>query len=139
MRIVDGAPPSSEELLLEEVLLPKGPLGTALPRDRRAFLRDREAVPGLGLSRGDGETTRLRPSEVVASDWLPGSVARVYGIDAGADRRTQARELAVRDHVARRAGVHPSRMTLAFSPTPQEALQADEGNAGGRLAPPSVS
>ncbi|MEE8525578.1 MAG: beta-ketoacyl synthase N-terminal-like domain-containing protein, partial [Thermoanaerobaculia bacterium] len=114
---IDGAPWA--ELLLEEVLLPKGPLGTAPPGDRRAFLRDHQAVPGLTLARRTsgpaGEITRLKVTEVAASDWLPGTVARVYGVSPDADRRTLTREVAVRDHVAQWAGVHPGRMSLEWT------------------------
>ncbi len=39
------------QLRLVEVLFPKGPLGSAPPAARRAFLRDRRFVPGLRLSR----------------------------------------------------------------------------------------
>ena len=93
---------------LEEALLPKGPLGRAEPAERRAFLRDRIAVPGLSLSRVDGDRTELRLADVVASDWLPGTVAGVYGV-RGSDL---VREVALRDHAASRLGVHPSRVWL---------------------------
>ncbi len=114
---IDGVPWA--EVLLEEVLLPKGPLGTTPPGDRRAFLRDRQAVPGLTLARRTsgpaGEITRLKVMEVAASDWLPGTVARVYGVSASADRRTLTREVAVRDHVAQWAGVHPCHLSLEWT------------------------
>ncbi|HZI55622.1 MAG TPA: 1-acyl-sn-glycerol-3-phosphate acyltransferase, partial [Verrucomicrobiae bacterium] len=92
---------------LVEILLPKGPIGTASPAARRAFLRDRCYVPGVALSRFDGTTTRLAGIEVHQSDWLPGNVARIYSVPpAGRERLTA--EVAVREHVARRAFVHPS-------------------------------
>jgi hypothetical protein len=89
---------------LVEVLLPKGPIGSAEAADRRAFLRDRKHVEGLALSRlGDGET-RLSGVEVKGSDWLSGTVRTAYAL-TGTDA---VREIAVKDHVAQRAGVHPS-------------------------------
>jgi 3-oxoacyl-(acyl-carrier-protein) synthase/3-hydroxymyristoyl/3-hydroxydecanoyl-(acyl carrier protein) dehydratase/1-acyl-sn-glycerol-3-phosphate acyltransferase len=96
---------------LVEVLLPRGPIGAA-PRDaRRAFLRDRRFVPGVALSSGQGDATRLSQATLKQSDWLPGNVAAIYGVPA--DRRGELlTEVAVRDHVARRAFVHPSTVTL---------------------------
>ncbi|MFM2244230.1 MAG: hypothetical protein RL071_304, partial [Pseudomonadota bacterium] len=71
------------ELVLAEALFPKGPLGSAPPDQRRAFLRDRRGN-GLALSRsaiascGRRETT-LSARTVAATDWLPGTVAGIYG------------------------------------------------------------
>jgi 3-oxoacyl-(acyl-carrier-protein) synthase/3-hydroxymyristoyl/3-hydroxydecanoyl-(acyl carrier protein) dehydratase/1-acyl-sn-glycerol-3-phosphate acyltransferase len=92
---------------LVEILLPKGPIGTASPAARRAFLRDRCYVPGVALSRFDGTTTRLNNIEVRQSDWLPGNVARIYAVSSSRREHLTA-EVAVREHVARRAFVHPS-------------------------------
>ena len=100
------------DMRLEEVLLPKGPLGLAPAAERRAFLRDRSAVPGLGLSRMTGGETQLKEAEVAASDWLPGTIARAYGITPGADRATLTRVVAIKDRVAARTGVHPSSVTV---------------------------
>jgi 3-hydroxymyristoyl/3-hydroxydecanoyl-(acyl carrier protein) dehydratase len=97
---------------LVEVLVPLGPLARLDARERGAFLRDRKHVPGAGLATFDGEVTRLRAADLRALDWFPGTVADLYhlppsvGIDALA-------EVAVRDHVAHRAGVHPSAVTPA--------------------------
>ena len=96
---------------LVEILLPKGPIGTASPEARRAFLRDRLYVPGVALSCFDGTTTRLTGVEVRQSDWLPGNVARIYSVPQSG-RENLAAEVAVREHVARRAFVHPSSVTV---------------------------
>ena len=88
------------QLTLLEACYPKGPLGRAVPAERRAFLRDRRFVPGLRLSRFDGHTTRLTEAEVAASDWLPGTIQAVYGT-------RDAAELARREHLAHKVGVHP--------------------------------
>jgi 1-acyl-sn-glycerol-3-phosphate acyltransferase len=87
-------------LRLVEACFPKGPLGSADPVQRRAFLRDREYVPGLSLAeRHDGRTV-LSESMVAASDWLPGTIRAVYGTrDLG--------EIAVREHVAAAHQLHP--------------------------------
>ncbi|MFO0761207.1 MAG: polyketide synthase dehydratase domain-containing protein [Byssovorax sp.] len=97
-------------LTLVEILLPRGPIGRANRLDRRAFLRDRRFVPGLRLSRVEGAGTVASPEDIAPSDWLPGNVAAIYGIPAGADRTL---EVAVRDHVASRAFVHPSMIQIA--------------------------
>ena len=90
-----------------EVLFPKGALGSAPPRDRRAFLRDRRFVPGLRLSREEGGTTHLAEADVRASDWLPGTLAQAYAAEG--DLLAQ---IAVKEHVAARAAVHPSSVAV---------------------------
>ena len=99
------------ELELEEVLLPKGPIGTADPVQRRAFLTEGNPAGGLGLSRFDGTTSRLTHTELATSDWLPGTVGRIYGLDTS-DRAELTRLVAQKDHGARRAGVHPSTIAI---------------------------
>lgn len=89
---------------LTEVCLPKGPLGMADPRQRRAFLEDRQWVYELGLSSFDGETATVDASTIQASDWLPGTVAAAY--DLRSDDRL--REIAVKDLIGQLAAVHPS-------------------------------
>jgi len=93
---------------LVEVLFPKGVLGSAPPRDRRAFLRDRRFVPGLRLSREASGTTHLAEVDVRAGDWLPGTLAQVYAAEG--DLLAQ---IAVKEHVAARAAVHPSSVVAA--------------------------
>ena len=119
--ITEGKPWA--DMRLEEVLLPKGPLGLAPAADRRAFLRDRVAVPGLGLSRFSGGQTRLSEAEVAASDWLPGTVARAYGA-LGAGREDLTRQVAIQEHVARQADVHPATVIAELG-----AVEADAGDA----------
>ena len=99
------------QMRLTEVLLPKGPLGSAPRHGRRAFLEAREPVEGLGLSTFEEGVTRTRPADVKASDWLPGTVASVYGSDAS-DLGTLTREVAILDHVAQARGVHPSTLRV---------------------------
>ncbi len=90
---------------LVEVLVPKGPIGSADPGDRVAFLRDRRPVPGLGLSTRDGGEFRVTAGDIKRSDWLPGTVAAVYG-------SADPTRVAVADAVAAAAGVHPG--TVGF-------------------------
>jgi 1-acyl-sn-glycerol-3-phosphate acyltransferase len=98
------------ELRLVEVLLPKGSIGQAAPESRMAFLRDQRYVPGVGLSRVVDGVTRLRASEVAAVDWLPGNVARIYALSGGI---APAIEIAIKEHVAPVAEIHPSRIIVS--------------------------
>jgi len=93
---------------LVEVLFPKGALGSAPPRDRRAFLRDRRFVRGLRLSSEQDGRTHLAETEVRASDWLPGTLAQVYAAE-----QDLLGQVAVKEHVAGRAAVHPSSVVVA--------------------------
>jgi 1-acyl-sn-glycerol-3-phosphate acyltransferase len=74
---------------------------------RRAFLRDKTAIAGVGLSRFEGEETRLVESDVRSSDWLPGAIAAAYGTKRD-DLQFLAPAIAIKDHVAQWASVHPS-------------------------------
>jgi 3-hydroxymyristoyl/3-hydroxydecanoyl-(acyl carrier protein) dehydratase len=99
------------EFELVETLLPKGPLGKAEPAARRAFLADKQFVPGLALSRHDDGATSLRMAAVAASDWLAGTVAAIYAPElqgAPLDGEALTQLVAVKEHVARRWEIHPS-------------------------------
>lgn len=90
------------EAELVEVLFPKGPIGNADRSDRLAFLRDRSPVEGLALSTfADGSTTATAAA-VKQSDWLPGTVRSLYEADGDL-----VEAVAVADHIAAKAGVHP--------------------------------
>jgi hypothetical protein len=102
------------EVVLEEVCLPKGPLGNTSPLDRVAFLRDRRFVGGVGLATCRGDATVLERRAVSAVDWLPGTIAAVYATSPAGDL---ARQVAVKEHVARAHNLHPS------------AVRWDEGEA----------
>ncbi len=93
------------ELVLEEVCLPMGPLGRSKPEDRVAFLRDNRYVPGVTLSRFEGQTTILHRASVAESDWLPGTMAAVFDTRPESDL---CRQIAVKEHVAHAQKVHPS-------------------------------
>ncbi|MCA9535342.1 MAG: 1-acyl-sn-glycerol-3-phosphate acyltransferase, partial [Myxococcales bacterium] len=101
------------DMLLREILLPKGPLGSADGPTRRLFLRDRAYAGGLGLSASADGVTRCRDEDVRGSDWLPGTVASVYALTSGQG----AREVAIKDHVARLAEDHPSRVIIEVGAT----------------------
>jgi 3-hydroxymyristoyl/3-hydroxydecanoyl-(acyl carrier protein) dehydratase/1-acyl-sn-glycerol-3-phosphate acyltransferase len=88
------------QYLLIEACFPKGALGSALPLERRAFLRDREYVEGVSLSRREQGETRLCESEVEASDWMPGTIEGIY-------RSRDVEMIAVKEHLAARERLHP--------------------------------
>lgn len=92
------------------VLLPKGRIGIAPADARRAFLRDRQYVPDVALSHFDGTTTRLTAATVQQSDWLPGNIATIYSVPQ-TRRKLLVEEVAIREHISRRALVHPSNVT----------------------------
>jgi len=85
---------------LIESCFPKGTLGGAEPADRMAFLRDRNFVPGLSLSHVEGNATVLHDSTVQGVDWLPGTVAGIYG-------SSDTVEIAHKEHIARAHELHP--------------------------------
>ena len=94
---------------LVEASFDKGPLGRTDPASRRDFLRDRRFVDGLQLSSGQGAERRLSPAQVAATDWLPGTVAAIYGT-------TDAADIALAESVSVQTGLHPSVGDLAALP-----------------------
>ncbi len=102
----DGATPVAF-FHLEEVLLPRGRIGGAEPLSRRAFLQG-HAVPGLSLAVLDGDppaTATLTAVDARGSDWLPGTLERVYG-------SANPLAIAARELVGARLGVHPRLVSL---------------------------
>jgi acyl transferase domain-containing protein len=96
-----------------ETLLPLGVFAKAAAKDRRVFLRDRRYANGLGISTADGHDTKLSATEVETYDWLPGTVAHIYGLPPGAHGRDHLAEIAIKDHVGRLRQVHPSAVEVA--------------------------
>lgn len=82
-----------------------GSLNRAGPLKRKAFL-ERCFVPGMGLSRHSGEKTYLNENDVQQLDFLPGTVAHVYALSGEKSNKTI--EVAVKEHIAWQAKVHPS-------------------------------
>ena len=111
------------QLRLVESCFPKGPLGSADPASRRAFLRDRAPVEGLRLSRAEEGVTLLTDAEVAATDWLPGTVAAVYG-----SRETEA--IARAEHAAAAHSLHPGRV---FEQLPLTRFDLDAKRTGGEM------
>ncbi len=89
------------EWVITMIGLPKGSIGMARGPERRAFLRDLRFVPGVRLSRAEGAATVLTREAVQEIAWLPGTVEAVYG-------SADVAQIAVREHLGQRLGVHPS-------------------------------
>jgi 3-hydroxymyristoyl/3-hydroxydecanoyl-(acyl carrier protein) dehydratase len=106
-----------------EMLLPFGHRGVT-KADRTPFLVERRYRPGTGLSEFHPDRTTLRAAEIKRMEWLPGSVAYVYGLPR--DAVVDARVIAVKEHVGQRAHVHPGsvQVDLALS---QAWCDADAG------------
>ena len=93
------------EATLLEAPFPLGPIGSAPAEARQAFLRDRQFRPDVRLSKNVDGATVLDATDIERSDWLPGTVAHIYGSDAPA-------EVVRREHIAHAtaipgAGIHP--------------------------------
>jgi len=104
-----------------EACFPKGPLGSAAPAERRAFLRDHAFVPGLRLSRHEDGQTRLSQAEVDACDWMPGTVQGIYG-------RTAVADIAALEHVGHAHGIHPGRLPAALPLNPPNLHVTRDGD-----------
>jgi len=93
---------------LVDALMGSGPLADLGHAERRAFLRDRRPVRGVGLSRTEGAVTRVTRAEVDRLDWLPGTVAEVYALPADLPPADRLAQVAIKDHLGRRLGLHPA-------------------------------
>ncbi len=111
------------QLRLVESCFPKGPLGSTDPASRRAFLRDRTPVEDLRLSRVENGATVLTDADVAATDWLPGTVAAVYG-----SRETE--EIARAEHAAAAHALHPGRV---FAQLPLTRFDLAAERTGGEV------
>jgi 3-hydroxymyristoyl/3-hydroxydecanoyl-(acyl carrier protein) dehydratase len=98
---------------LVDTLVPLGPLAALDDAERRAFLRDRAYVGGVGLSITDGGVTRVSAIDVAALDWLPGTVAGLYHLPDGISLDELLSRVAVQDHVARIMKVHPDEVHVS--------------------------
>jgi 3-hydroxymyristoyl/3-hydroxydecanoyl-(acyl carrier protein) dehydratase len=87
-----------------EMLIPFGHRGLS-KANRIPFLVERSFREGAGLSEFHSDRTELRAADLKRLDGLPGSVAHVYGLER--DAPIDLRVIAIKDHVAQRARVHP--------------------------------
>ena len=112
------------ELLLVEAMFPKGRIGSAPPLERREFLRDRRWTGRVALSTVTDGVSRLDASDVIGSDWLPGTIAALYGTQDPV-------EIATREHLARRVGHWPGHLPSAL---PLNDLPVRVETADGRVS-----
>jgi hypothetical protein len=87
-------------------------LRTAPPHLVRAYACDRLFVPDLLLSTAEGGDTVLRSHDVDVADFVPGTVAELYGVALSARRGERLVRIAAKEHVARLAAVHPCQVQL---------------------------
>lgn len=101
------------QIRIVEVLVPKSPLGKTDSRQRRAFLKERRAVPGLSLGerQAPGEIT-LTAQQVAQANWLPGTVQAVYSCNSTGGLLVA--EVAAKEAVAHAAhgAIHPAQVQL---------------------------
>ena len=96
------------EFVLREKLFPMGAFaGTPLVA-LRTFMGQKSFVPGVSLSKRDGEVTSLTVAAVNSVNWLPGTLEQVYGVTGTA--ADLAWQIAVREHQAALWQVHPSQL-----------------------------
>lgn len=96
------------EFHLVDVLMNAGPLSALHHAVRWVFLRDRVFVLGAGLSKTQAGVTQLSYVDVACLDWLPGSAADVYALDPRLTDVDRLVQIAMKDHLGRCLGVHPS-------------------------------
>ena len=73
-------------------------------------------MQNAALSHFDGLATHVSTDEVKAMDWLPGTVEQLYAAGGGSLEEL-TRQVAVKEHVARKAGVHPSAVRVSADGT----------------------
>lgn len=95
-------------LTVSFVLLPADALAAVPGPRRRAYLRDRVPVPELLCSSTDNGVTVLTRHAVQRADAPPGTVAALYGLPTGPRATEWLSTIAVKEHVARLAAVHPA-------------------------------
>jgi 3-hydroxymyristoyl/3-hydroxydecanoyl-(acyl carrier protein) dehydratase len=92
-----------------ELLVPTGHR-TSDRHQRVPFLVEKKYVEGACLSRFYEDRTELADADVKRMDWMPGSVALVYGLPRGAP--IDNRVVAIKDHVAHILRVHPAHVRV---------------------------
>ena len=134
----EGSPVCS--FRLSEVILPKGSLISAPPLERRDFLLHRRFIPGLTISRFDGEGSGLDYSDVAESNFLKGSVEHVFRVEGTVEEMTE--KIAVKEYAAAKLLLHPSDIVFdgsgrkcANTPLNEFLLQPVKKEKGVRILP----
>ena len=108
------------ELVLVEICLPATRLGALPGLQRRAFLRDGQFVAGARLSDETNGVTKLAMRTLAEAEWLPGTVAHLYGLTAD-EQAQRVRAVAAKEHAAARLQVHPRDITVTADGDVQSA------------------
>jgi hypothetical protein len=116
-------------LAMAVVRVPLGPFGRVDPRVVPAYLRDRVYHPDLLLSSEEGGQTRLALTTVRALDFLPGTLAALYGGPEEVRGLTAA--IAVKEHFARQREIHPG--LVEYDPETGEVRSAGDGAFRGHV------
>jgi 1-acyl-sn-glycerol-3-phosphate acyltransferase len=88
------------------VLVPLGPLAGMDQRAWRRFIEGRGAVRGLTLGRAVDGGRVLHGSSLETLQWLPGSVSRIYDLDAEAPNYVT--KVSIADHLGQTLDLHPA-------------------------------
>jgi acyl transferase domain-containing protein/3-hydroxymyristoyl/3-hydroxydecanoyl-(acyl carrier protein) dehydratase/1-acyl-sn-glycerol-3-phosphate acyltransferase len=94
------------EMVVVEICLPATRLGALPGPERRRFLRDGAFVAGARLSVERDGVSALTPGAAAEADWLPGTVAAVYGVHES-DPASLVAAVAAREHAGHRLEIHP--------------------------------
>lgn len=121
---------------MAEFLLSKGPLAEVGGPERRAFMGERRAVPGLSLSERLGRgVLELDATRMATLDWFKGTLQAVYGSDAQGDALMV--EIATKEAVADAVhnAIHPCQVRVVDGqvscPTlPLERITVEVENLG---------
>ncbi|WP_424921745.1 polyketide synthase dehydratase domain-containing protein [Streptomyces sp. wa1] len=95
-------------LTVSFVLLPADALAAVPAQRRRGYLRDRVPVPELLCSSTDDGATVLTRHALKRADVPPGTLTALYGLPTGTRTAEWLSTIAVKEHVARLAAVHPA-------------------------------
>ncbi|MGB3475597.1 MAG: beta-ketoacyl synthase N-terminal-like domain-containing protein [Mycobacterium sp.] len=121
---------------MAEFLLSKGPLAEVGGPERRAFMGDRQAVPGLSLSERLGRgVLELDAARMATLDWFKGTLQAVYGSDSQGDSLMV--DIATKEAVADAVhnAVHPAQVQIVDGQVscpalPLERITIDVENLG---------
>ncbi|MCV7441819.1 3-hydroxyacyl-[acyl-carrier-protein] dehydratase FabA [Mycobacterium paraense] len=100
-------------LRVVEFLLEKGHLVHVSGRERRAFMAERRAVPGMALSDRLGRgVVRLDSARAATQDWFKGTLRALYGTDGRGDALIA--NIAIKEAVADAAhgSIHPAQVRV---------------------------
>ena len=98
-------------LRMVEILLDKGPLAAVSGPQRRAFVGERRAVPGVSLSDREGPgVVTLSSARAATQEWFKGTLKAVYDTDS--QRDALIADIAIKEAVADAAhsAIHPSQV-----------------------------